>query len=161
MSIARARLLEPLEESEVSILKSTLIIGAGIAGISTALDLGDAGFKVYLVEKKPTIGGHMAQWDKTFPTLDCSSCILTPRMAEVGAHPNIELITMAEVDKVDGFVGNFNYFTNTPLRTSAILFLSESIAFSTISTIGFWSIIRTSLTLCYFVSHAIHLPFII
>jgi heterodisulfide reductase subunit A len=54
-----------------------------------------------MVEKKPTIGGHMAQWDKTFPTLDCSSCILTPRMAEVGAHPNIELITMAEVEKVD------------------------------------------------------------
>ena len=107
MSIARAKLLEPLEESEVSILKSTLIVGAGIAGISAALDLGDAGFKVYLVEKEPTIGGHMAQWDKTFPTLDCSSCILTPRMAEVGAHPNIELITMAEVDKVDGFVGNF------------------------------------------------------
>jgi heterodisulfide reductase subunit A len=107
MSIARAKLLEPLEESEVSILKSTLIIGAGIAGISASLDLADAGFKVYMVEKKPTIGGHMAQWDKTFPTLDCSSCILTPRMAEVGAHPNIELITMAEVEKVDGFVGNF------------------------------------------------------
>ncbi|MHA1484175.1 MAG: FAD-dependent oxidoreductase, partial [Candidatus Thorarchaeota archaeon] len=107
MSIARAKLLEPLEESEVSILKSTLIVGAGIAGISAALDLGDAGFRVYLVEKEPTIGGHMAQWDKPFPTLDCSSCILTPRMAEVGSHPNIELITMAEVDKVDGFVGNF------------------------------------------------------
>jgi heterodisulfide reductase subunit A len=107
MAIARARLLEPLEEPEVTIKKSTLIVGAGIAGISAALDLADAGFKVHLVEKEPSIGGKMARWDKTFPTLDCSSCILTPRMAEVGAHPNIDLITLAEVDSVDGFVGNF------------------------------------------------------
>ncbi len=107
MAVARSRLLEPLEEKEVSIEKRTLIIGAGIAGISAALDLANAGFKVYLVEKEPTIGGHMAQWDKTFPTLDCSSCILTPRMAEVGSHPNIELLTMTEVEKVDGYVGNF------------------------------------------------------
>ena len=107
MAIARARLLEPLEEPEVDIKKSTLIVGAGIAGISAALDLADGGFKVYLVEQQATIGGHMARWDKTFPTLDCSSCILTPRMAEVGAHPNIELLTMANVDEVKGFVGNF------------------------------------------------------
>ena len=107
MAVARSRLLEPLEEKEVSIEKRTLVIGAGIAGISAALDLANAGFKVYLVEKEPTIGGHMAQWDKTFPTLDCSSCILTPRMAEVGSHPNIELLTMAEVEKLDGYVGNF------------------------------------------------------
>jgi heterodisulfide reductase subunit A len=107
MAIARARLLEPLEEPEVDIKRSTLIVGAGIAGISAALDLADAGFKVYLVEQQPTIGGFMARLDKTFPTLDCSSCILTPRMAEVGAHPNIELLTMAKVDDVKGFVGNF------------------------------------------------------
>ena len=107
MAIARARLLQPLEETEVSIKKSTLIVGAGIAGISAALDLANAGFKVYLVEKQPSIGGKMSRWDKTFPTLDCSSCILTPRMAEVGAHPNIELLTLAEVDEVDGFVGSF------------------------------------------------------
>jgi heterodisulfide reductase subunit A len=107
MAVAKARLLEPLEETEVRIKKSTLIVGAGIAGISAALDLADAGYQVYLVEKEPTIGGHMAQWDKTFPTLDCSSCILTPRMAEVGSHPNIELLTLAEVEKVDGYVGNF------------------------------------------------------
>jgi heterodisulfide reductase subunit A len=107
MAIARARLLQPLEEPEVTIKKSTLIVGAGIAGISAALDLANAGFKVYMVEKEPSIGGKMARWDKTFPTLDCSSCILTPRMAEVGAHPNIELLTLAEVDEVDGFVGNF------------------------------------------------------
>jgi heterodisulfide reductase subunit A len=107
MAIARARLLEALEEPEVSIKKTSLIIGAGIAGISAALDLANAGFKVYLVEKEPSVGGKMAQWDKTFPTLDCSSCILTPRMAEVGNHPNITLLTMAEVEQVDGFVGNF------------------------------------------------------
>ncbi|MBN2229584.1 MAG: CoB--CoM heterodisulfide reductase iron-sulfur subunit A family protein [Candidatus Thorarchaeota archaeon] len=107
MAVARARLLEPLEEPEVSIKKSTLIVGAGIAGISAALDLANAGFKVYMVEKEPSIGGKMARWDKTFPTLDCSSCILTPRMAEIGAHPNIELLTFAEVDEVDGYVGNF------------------------------------------------------
>ncbi len=107
MAIARARLLEPLDEQEVTINRSTLVVGAGIAGISAALDLANAGFKVYLIEKEPTIGGKMARWDKTFPTLDCSSCILTPRMAEVGSHPNIELLTMAEIDEVDGYVGNF------------------------------------------------------
>lgn len=107
MAVARARLLEPLDETEVSIKKSTLIIGAGIAGISAALDLANAGFKVHLVEKEPSIGGKMSRWDKTFPTLDCSSCILTPRMAEVGAHPNIDLLTLAKVESVDGFVGNF------------------------------------------------------
>jgi heterodisulfide reductase subunit A len=112
MAIARARLLEPLDEPEVEIKKATLVIGAGIAGISAALDLANAGFKVYLVEKEPTIGGKMARWDKTFPTLDCSSCILTPRMAEVGSHPNINLITMAEIESVDGYVGNFHVKIN-------------------------------------------------
>ncbi len=107
MAVARARLLESLDEPEVEIKKTTMVIGAGIAGISAALDLANAGFKVHLVEKEPTIGGKMARWDKTFPTLDCSSCILTPRMAEVGSHPSINLLTMAEVDEVDGYVGNF------------------------------------------------------
>jgi len=107
MAIARTRLLEPLEETEVLVKKSTLIVGAGIAGISAALDLANAGFNVHLVEKGPSIGGKMARWDKTFPTLDCSSCILTPRMAEIDAHPNIDLLTLAEVESVDGFVGNF------------------------------------------------------
>ncbi len=107
MAIARARLLEPLVEPEVSIERSTLVIGGGIAGISAALDLANAGFKVHLIEKEPSIGGMMSRWDKTFPTLDCSSCILTPRMAEVGNHENITLLTMAEVKEVDGFVGNF------------------------------------------------------
>ncbi|RLI58155.1 MAG: disulfide reductase, partial [Candidatus Thorarchaeota archaeon] len=107
MAVARARLLEPLEEPEVEITRASMVVGGGIAGISAALDMADVGCKVYLVEREPSIGGKMARWDKTFPTLDCASCILTPRMAEAGSHPNIELITMAEVEKVDGYVGNF------------------------------------------------------
>ena len=107
MAVARVKLLEPLQEPVVEVKKASLIVGAGIAGISAALDLANAGFKVYLVEKEPSIGGKMSRWDKVFPTLDCSSCILTPRMAEIGAHPNIELFTMANVEKADGFVGNF------------------------------------------------------
>ncbi len=107
MAVARARLLEPLEEPEVDIKKTSLVIGGGIAGISAALDLANAGFKVYLVEKEATIGGKMARHDKTFPTLDCASCILTPKMAEVGAHPNITLLTLADIEAVEGYVGNF------------------------------------------------------
>ena len=107
MAIARARLLEPLEDSEVPIGENVLVIGGGIAGIQAALDLADSGYHVFLVEKEPTIGGRMAQLDKTFPTLDCSTCILAPKMAEVGRHPNITLLTNAEVAEVEGFVGNF------------------------------------------------------
>jgi heterodisulfide reductase subunit A len=86
---------------------AALIIGAGIAGMQAALDIADAGFKVYLVEREPSIGGHMAQLDKTFPTLDCSSCILTPKMVDVGRHPNIELMTYAEPLSVEGEAGRF------------------------------------------------------
>ncbi len=107
MAVARSAELEPLEEKEVDVKANVLIIGAGIAGIQAALDIADAGYKVYLVEKEPSIGGHMAQLDKTFPTLDCSSCILTPKMSLVGQHPNIELLTYSEVREVEGFVGNF------------------------------------------------------
>ncbi|MFQ6117233.1 MAG: FAD-dependent oxidoreductase, partial [Candidatus Bipolaricaulia bacterium] len=107
MAVARARLLEPLEDSEVPIGENVLIIGGGIAGIQAALDLADSSYHVFLVEKEPTIGGRMAQLDKTFPTLDCSTCILAPKMAEVGRHPNITLFTNAEVAGVEGFVGNF------------------------------------------------------
>ncbi len=81
---------------------AALVIGGGIAGIQAALDIADAGFKVYLVEREPSVGGRMAQLDKTFPTLDCSSCILTPKMVDVGRHPNIELMTYSEVVSVDG-----------------------------------------------------------
>ncbi|MFX0170078.1 MAG: 4Fe-4S binding protein [Candidatus Hodarchaeota archaeon] len=107
MAVARAAKLEPLEQKEVDVKANVLVVGAGIAGIQAALDIADAGYKVYLVEKEPSIGGHMAQLDKTFPTLDCSSCILTPKMSLVGQHPNIELMTYSEVREVNGFVGNF------------------------------------------------------
>ncbi|HXF85642.1 MAG TPA: CoB--CoM heterodisulfide reductase iron-sulfur subunit A family protein [Anaerolineales bacterium] len=99
---------EPLEEIKVPINPNTLIVGGGIAGIQAALEIANAGFHVYLVEREPSIGGHMAQFDKTFPTLDCAACILTPRMVEVGTHPNITLLTWSEVVNVSGYVGNFN-----------------------------------------------------
>ena len=86
---------------------AALVIGGGIAGIQAALDIADAGFKVYLVEREPTIGGRMSQLDKTFPTLDCSACILTPKMVDVARHPNIELMTYSEVEAVEGDVGRF------------------------------------------------------
>ena len=97
----------PLEKIPVEINPNTLVVGGGIAGITAALELADAGNHVYLVEKEGTIGGHMAQIDKTFPTLDCSACILTPKMVEVGQHDNITLLTYSEVKQVDGYVGNF------------------------------------------------------
>ena len=98
---------EPLEPLRVPIHPATLVVGGGIAGIQSALEIADAGYRVYLVEREPSIGGHMAQFDKTFPTLDCSACILTPRMEQAGSHPNIALLTYSEVEKVDGYVGNF------------------------------------------------------
>jgi heterodisulfide reductase subunit A len=106
-AVAKALLLEALEEKEVDVTPACLIIGAGIAGIQAALDIADAGFKVYLVEKSPSVGGHMSQLDKTFPTLDCSACILTPKMVDVANHPNIELMTYSQVEEVEGYVGNF------------------------------------------------------
>ena len=86
---------------------AALIIGAGIAGMQAALDIADAGFKVYLVEREPSIGGHMAHLDKTFPTLDCSACIMTPKMVDVARHPNIELMTYAEPLSIEGEAGAF------------------------------------------------------
>jgi heterodisulfide reductase subunit A len=107
MGVARARLLEPLEKSVIKAEKKVLVVGGGIAGIQASLDLADAGFDVYLVEKAPSIGGRMAQLDKTFPTLDCSACILTPKMVDVAKHPKIKLLTNSEVTYVQGFVGNY------------------------------------------------------
>ncbi|MGD0978237.1 MAG: CoB--CoM heterodisulfide reductase iron-sulfur subunit A family protein [Candidatus Bathyarchaeia archaeon] len=107
MGVARSRLLEPLEKRRVSVEKSVLVVGGGIAGIQASLDLANAGFPVYLVEKAPSIGGRMAQLDKTFPTLDCSACILTPKMVDVAKNPNITMLTNAEVTDVKGFVGNY------------------------------------------------------
>jgi heterodisulfide reductase subunit A len=108
MAVAKAKLLEPQVETEVPVIRKSLVMGAGVAGIQAALDLADAGYKVYLVEKEPSIGGKMAQIDKTFPTMDCSICILAPKMAEAGRHENIELITNSEVTNVSGYIGNFN-----------------------------------------------------
>jgi heterodisulfide reductase subunit A len=99
---------QPLEPIPVEINPATLIVGGGIAGISAALELADAGNHVYLVEREPSIGGHMAQLDKTFPTLDCSACILTPKMVDVDQHPNITLYSWSEVENISGYIGNFN-----------------------------------------------------
>jgi len=110
VSGAVSRVIEniPLEEVKVPINPNTLVVGGGIAGIQAALEIANAGFHVYMVEREPSIGGHMAQFDKTFPTLDCSACILTPRMVEAGTHPNITLLTWSEVVNVAGYVGCFN-----------------------------------------------------
>lgn len=97
----------PLTPIKVPVTKTALVVGGGIAGIQTALDIANAGHQVVLVEKSPSIGGHMSQLSETFPTLDCSQCILTPRMVEAAQHPNIKLMTYSEVEKVDGFIGNF------------------------------------------------------
>jgi len=105
--VEKARGDQPLEAIKFSVNKKALVVGAGIAGMQAALDIADAGYPVLLVDKEPCIGGRMAQLSETFPTLDCASCILTPRTAEVGRHPNIELMTNSEVVDVDGYVGNF------------------------------------------------------
>jgi heterodisulfide reductase subunit A len=106
-AVAKARVLEPLQQSTVKVTPKALVIGGGIAGIQTSLDLAEQGFKVTLVEQSPSIGGRMAQLDKTFPTLDCSSCILTPKMMDVANNSNIELLTYAEVTNIEGSIGNY------------------------------------------------------
>ena len=106
-AIAKVTLNTPLTPGESPVTKRALVIGGGIAGIQTALDIADAGFEVDIVEKKPTIGGKMAQLDKTFPTLDCAACILTPKMVEVAQNEKIRIFSYSEVTEVKGFVGNF------------------------------------------------------
>ena len=106
-AVRRVYYHQPLEIREVPVNPNTLIIGGGIAGIQAALEIADSEHKVYLVERDPSIGGHMSQFDKTFPTLDCSACILTPKMTSVGMHPYIELMTYSEVEEISGFVGSF------------------------------------------------------
>ena len=105
--VARVALHSPLERRSVPVRSEVLIIGGGIAGIQAALTAADAGRHVYLVERDPSIGGHMAKFDKTFPTLDCAACILTPKMTAIKNHPNITLLSYSDVVSVDGFVGNF------------------------------------------------------
>ena len=103
----RVKHQEPLEPMYVKVNPATLVVGGGIAGLQATLELADAGYPVYLVEREPSIGGHMAQFDKTFPTLDCSACILTPKMSEVGQHENVTMLTYSELEEVSGSVGNF------------------------------------------------------
>jgi len=106
-AVARVAWQEPLTPKQVGITRRALVIGGGIAGIQASLDIADAGYEVILVEREPSIGGHMAQLDKTFPTLDCSACILTPKMTMVGQHANINLMSYSEVEDVSGYIGNF------------------------------------------------------
>ena len=108
MAVARAALLREQIEKTVPVRRSVAVIGAGVAGIQASLDLANSGYRVHLIEKDPSIGGRMAQIDKTFPTMDCSICILAPKMSEAGRHPNIQILTNSEVKAVDGYVGNFD-----------------------------------------------------
>jgi heterodisulfide reductase subunit A len=107
-AVARVARHKPLERRRVPVNPNALVVGGGIAGIQAALTLANAGKHVYLVEREPSIGGHMAKFDKTFPTLDCAACILTPKMTEVKSHPNITLWTYSEVTTVEGYVGNYH-----------------------------------------------------
>ena len=107
MSVERLKNLEPLERQTVKVIPEAAVIGAGVAGISAALDLADAGFETYLIERRPTIGGQMALLDKVFPQNDCAICILGPIMARVGRHPKIHLMAYSEVESVEGYVGSF------------------------------------------------------
>ena len=107
-AIAKVTLNAPLQAGESPVTKRALVIGGGIAGIQTALDIAEAGFEVDIVEKKPTIGGKMTQIDKTFPTLDCAACILTPKMVECAQNEKIRIYSYSEVESVTGFVGNFS-----------------------------------------------------
>ncbi|WP_277295317.1 FAD-dependent oxidoreductase, partial [Ruminococcus callidus] len=107
-AIAKVLLNTPLIAGESPVTKRALVIGGGIAGIQTALDIAEAGYPVDIVEKEPTIGGKMTQIDKTFPTLDCSSCILTPKMVECAQNDKITIYSYSEVEAVTGFVGNFS-----------------------------------------------------
>src|SRR4030065_1076866 len=104
MAVAKVALLKPQKEAVVPVTRKALVIGAGAGGSSAALDLGDTGYHVYLVDKNPSIGGRMAQIDKTFPTMDCSICILAPKMSEVGRHPNIELLTVSDCTGAAGHI---------------------------------------------------------
>ena len=106
-AVRRVALQMPLQITRQPVNKATMIVGGGIAGIQAALEIANAGYHVFLVEKEPTIGGRMGQFDKTFPTLDCAACILTPKMVSVGHRKDITLLTYSEVESVSGYIGNF------------------------------------------------------
>ncbi len=106
-TVAKVKRNMALEETSVPITNRAMVIGGGVAGIQTALDIADGGYKVYLIEQDSTIGGKMIQLSETFPTLDCPQCIMTPKMTDVANHPNIELLSYSELDELDGYIGNF------------------------------------------------------
>lgn len=115
-AVNRVNYHHSLDAREVSVHPDVLLVGAGITGMQAALDIAQAGHKAYLVERDPSIGGHMLQFDKTFPTLDCAACIGTPKMVSVGQHSNIELLTYSEVSDVSGYIGNFKVKINRKVR---------------------------------------------
>jgi heterodisulfide reductase subunit A len=106
-AVRRVALHQPLEITRQPLNKNTLIVGAGIAGIQASLEIANAGFHVCLAEREPSIGGRMGVFDKTFPTLDCAACILTPKMVSVGHRKDITLLTYSEIESVSGYIGNF------------------------------------------------------
>ena len=106
-AVAKVDTDKNLYTQTIPVNRKVLVVGAGIDGIQTALDVADAGFPVTLVERDPSIGGKMVKLDKTFPAMDCSACICTPKMSEAGNHPNITIKTLSEVEKVTGYIGNF------------------------------------------------------
>jgi heterodisulfide reductase subunit A len=117
MMVERVKKAKKLQAITVPVTKRALVIGGGIAGIQAALDIADAGHQVVLVEREPSIGGHMAQLSETFPTLDCSQCIMTPKMVDVANHPKITLHTYAEIEQVDGYIGNFQVTVKKKARS--------------------------------------------
>jgi len=106
-AVRRVALHQPLEPMRAEVNPNVLVVGGGIAGIQAALEIAESGTMVYLVEREPTIGGRMGQFDKTFPTLDCAACILTPKMVSVGHRENIKLLSYSEVVGFSGYIGNF------------------------------------------------------
>lgn len=106
-AVRRVALHQPLQIKKQPLNTNTLVVGGGIAGIQAALEIANAGYHVYMVEKEPSIGGRMGQFDKTFPTLDCAACILTPKMVSVGHRKDITLHTYSEVESISGYIGNF------------------------------------------------------
>ncbi len=108
LMVEKVKRNHPLDEIKVPMTRRVLVIGAGIAGIQAALDVSAAGYEVVLVERKPSVGGHMSMLDETFPTLDCSQCILTPRMVELIQNDKIKLYSYSEIEEVDGYIGNFD-----------------------------------------------------
>ena len=117
MAVAKVCKNKELQKGSSPVTKRALVVGGGIAGIQAALDIANNGYQVDILERTPSIGGKMAQIDKTFPTIDCSACILTPRMVEASSHPNIKLITFAELEKVEGYVGNFDVTIRSKARS--------------------------------------------